>query len=191
MAERYKVTRMWVKHKGQIYREGDLLPEDFTHHDRFRNLHPRRIGLVEVSDAEITPPVTDPKLEGGQVPPIAPVDPPETPDAAKDTPTGDTEPPAEESTEPASTSDTPAPPATSEGEGSEEKSEEPSSEEEKADDATPEEKVDEEEKPAEVPQPPAAKPIAPVSGKATTGSRPAARPLSTKPTGAPAGNRKP
>ena len=57
MAERYVVTRMWIKHKGAIYREGDLLPEDFTHHDRFRNLYPSRIGVVDIPDvpADTTP----------------------------------------------------------------------------------------------------------------------------------------
>lgn len=57
MAERYAVTRLWIKHKGAIYRAGDLLPEDFTHHDRFRNLYPSRIGVVDIPDvpADTTP----------------------------------------------------------------------------------------------------------------------------------------
>lgn len=57
MAERYVVTRLWIKHKGAIYRAGDLLPEDFTHHDRFRNLYPSRIGVVDIPDvpADTTP----------------------------------------------------------------------------------------------------------------------------------------
>lgn len=70
MAERYAVTRLWIKHKGAIYRVGDLLPEDFTHHDRFRNLYPSRIGVVDIPDvpADTTPivPPVQPSL-GGQI----------------------------------------------------------------------------------------------------------------------------
>lgn len=60
MAERYMVTRLWIKHKGQIYRAGTLLPEEFNHHDRFRSLYPSRIGIVETlaTDSVLTPPIT-------------------------------------------------------------------------------------------------------------------------------------
>ena len=54
------VTRLWIKHKGQIYRAGTLLPEEFNHHDRFRSLYPSRIGIVETlaTDSVLTPPIT-------------------------------------------------------------------------------------------------------------------------------------
>jgi hypothetical protein len=73
MAERYVVTRMWIKHKGAIYRAGDLLPEDFTHHDRFRNLYPSRIGVVDIPDVPadttpIAPPVQPSLGEQSQLP---------------------------------------------------------------------------------------------------------------------------
>lgn len=68
MAERYMVTRRWIKHKGKIYRKGELLPEDFTRHDRFRNIYPSRIGVVDVTEPEV-PEV--PKVpEGAQVDPV-------------------------------------------------------------------------------------------------------------------------
>lgn len=61
MAERYAVTRLWIKHKGAIYRAGDILPEDFTHHDRFRNLYPSRIGVVDIPDVPVdTTPIVPP-----------------------------------------------------------------------------------------------------------------------------------
>jgi hypothetical protein len=73
MAERYAVTRLWIKHKGAIYRAGDLLPEDFTHHDRFRNLYPSRIGVVDIPDVPadttpIAPPVQPSLGEQSQLP---------------------------------------------------------------------------------------------------------------------------
>jgi hypothetical protein len=73
MAERYAVTRLWIKHKGAIYRAGDLLPEDFTHHDRFRNLYPSRIGVVDIPDVPadttpIVPPVQPSLGEQSQLP---------------------------------------------------------------------------------------------------------------------------
>ena len=67
MAERYMVTRRWIKYKGKIYRKGELLPEDFTHHDRFRNIYPSRIGVVDVPKVPEVPEVP----EGAQVDPVA------------------------------------------------------------------------------------------------------------------------
>lgn len=55
MAQRYIVTRRWVKYKGKIYTAGELLPETFTHHDRFRSIYPSRFGLVEVEDTPTGP----------------------------------------------------------------------------------------------------------------------------------------
>ena len=188
MAQRYKVVRMWVKHKGIVYRAGDLLPEDFTHHDRFRTVYPSRIGLVEVPDAEITP--------------IVPVITPETPETAKDTPTGDTEPPIESSDDAskieAPVSDTtPETPDSSEKEDSETPVNESSDEEPKEDegkvDSGEDAKIEEVKEPEvliQAVQPPKAKPITPVSGKALTGSKPA-RSVPNKPTGAPTGARRP
>lgn len=58
MAMRFKVTRLWIKHKGVIYRAGDLLPEEFTDRDKFRNVHPSRIGVAEVPvESPVEPPV--------------------------------------------------------------------------------------------------------------------------------------
>lgn len=50
MSMRYYVTRLWIKYDGRIYRAGELLPEKFNHHDRFRNIFPSRIGLVELTE---------------------------------------------------------------------------------------------------------------------------------------------
>jgi hypothetical protein len=68
--QRFIVTRMWVKHKGQIYKTGELLPEDFTELDRFRNVYPGRIGMTEVK-------VDD---EGVQAPAAATLEQPEVPE---------------------------------------------------------------------------------------------------------------
>lgn len=165
MAQRYKVVRRWIKHKGVIYREGDLLPEDFTHHDRFRTVYPSRIGLVEVPDDEIT--LTDPTIPPEEPkPPLAEESKADTSDEAKG-------------------SENPEPPA-SEEEGSEDKPEEPSSTDEEKKDKDPEAINDKvEESPVAI-QPlkakAKAKPITSVRGKAPTGSKPA-RPLSNKSTG--------
>ncbi len=65
MAERWKVVRGSVKHKGTLYFVGDLLPEDFTDRDRARHIYSRRMEKVEVEEAPIvdvtstTPPVID------------------------------------------------------------------------------------------------------------------------------------
>lgn len=66
MALRFKVTRLWVVHRGKRYNEGDLLPVEFTERDRVRNIYTRRIGQVEVPDE-----VKD------LIPPQEPVDVPE------------------------------------------------------------------------------------------------------------------
>lgn len=55
MAARYVVTRLWIKYKGAIYREGELLPESFTQHDLIRSMYPRRVGVVEIPDEPETP----------------------------------------------------------------------------------------------------------------------------------------
>lgn len=61
MTTRFKVTRSWIKHKGVLYRAGELLPVEFTLRDKIRNLYPSRIGVVEVPTpacATNTPPAT-------------------------------------------------------------------------------------------------------------------------------------
>lgn len=161
MAQRYKVVRLWIKYKGRIYRAGELLPEEFNDHDRFRTIYPSRIGLVEVSDAEITP---------AQIP-----------EAAEDAPTGDIEPPITETETPDEATE--SEPPISKEEDSEDKTEESTSEGEEAKEE--EAEIKEVKVTEEVPQPPKAKPAAALSSKTPTGSRPA-RPLS-KPTGAPSG----
>jgi hypothetical protein len=57
------VTRLWIKHKGKIYHAGEMLPEDFTSRDRFRNIHPSRVSAIQVDPAEVIPePPELPKL---------------------------------------------------------------------------------------------------------------------------------
>ena len=60
--ERYQVKGKWVKHKGVMYDNGELLPEDFTERDKYRNLYSSRIvkvaieipKVVEVANTETT-----------------------------------------------------------------------------------------------------------------------------------------
>lgn len=164
MAQRYKVVRLWVKYKGRVYRAGELLPEEFNHHDRFRLTYPSRVGLVEASDALLDTPMA--------------------PKAAEDTPTGDIEPPVEGTITPDNAIE--STPPTSGEVGSEDKTEEPTSEDEEVEEENAE--INEVKVTTEVPQPPKAKPVTAMSNKAPTGSKPA-RPLS-KSTGAPTRTRK-
>lgn len=60
---RYFCCRHWVKWRGKIYKKGELLPEEFTHHDLARHIMSSRIGKCEVEESapaegsnEITPP---------------------------------------------------------------------------------------------------------------------------------------
>lgn len=69
--QRYFVCRAYLKWKGKMYYQGDLLPETFTHHDKARSLYISRIGVCEVEDpvsADLEPleptPITTP-LSGG------------------------------------------------------------------------------------------------------------------------------
>jgi hypothetical protein len=164
MAQRYKVVRLWVKYKGRVYRAGELLPEEFNHHDRFRLIYPSRVGLVEVPDALLDTPMP--------------------PKAAEDTPTGDIEPPVEETITPDNAIE--STPPTSDEVGSEDKTEEPTSEDEEAEKKNAE--INEVKVTTEVSQPPKAKPVTAISNKAPTGSKPE-RPLS-KSTGAPTRTRR-
>lgn len=50
MALRYFVCRHYIKWKGKMYKKGELLPENFTHHDKARNCFSSRIGQCEVPD---------------------------------------------------------------------------------------------------------------------------------------------
>jgi hypothetical protein len=59
---RYKVARGWVKFKKQVYREGQLLPLEFTERDKHRSVYSRRIEQVEISDepaAEVKEEISD------------------------------------------------------------------------------------------------------------------------------------
>lgn len=47
---RFVVTRQYVKHKGILYKKGELLPPNFTERDRCRNIYPSRIGTIEVAE---------------------------------------------------------------------------------------------------------------------------------------------
>ncbi len=71
--QRFFVCRAYFKWKGKMYYQGDLLPENFTHHDKARSIYNSRIGVCEVEDpvsADLEPleptPITMP-LSGGVV----------------------------------------------------------------------------------------------------------------------------
>lgn len=49
---RYFVCRHYIKWKGKLYKKGELLPENFTDHDRVRSIYSSRIGRREVPDEE-------------------------------------------------------------------------------------------------------------------------------------------
>lgn len=49
---RYFVCRHYIKWKGKLYKKGELLPENFTDHDRVRSIYSSRIGRTEVPDEE-------------------------------------------------------------------------------------------------------------------------------------------
>ena len=70
---RFFVCRAYFKWKGKMYYKGDLLPENFTHHDKARSIYNSRIGECEAEDpvsADLEPleptPITTP-LSGGAV----------------------------------------------------------------------------------------------------------------------------
>lgn len=48
--KRFYVCRHYLKWKGKMYKKGDLLPENFTHHDKARSIYNSRIGECEVPD---------------------------------------------------------------------------------------------------------------------------------------------
>ena len=50
--KRYFVCRHYIKWKGQLYKKGELLPENFTEHDRVRNIYSSRIASKEVPDEQ-------------------------------------------------------------------------------------------------------------------------------------------
>ncbi len=50
MATRFKVARKWVKWKGRVYYEGELMPPNFTEKDKYRNIYSRRLIEVEIPD---------------------------------------------------------------------------------------------------------------------------------------------
>lgn len=57
--KRYFVCRAYMKWKGKMYYKGDLLPENFTHHDKARSIYNSRIGVCDVPE-EKTPTVSTP-----------------------------------------------------------------------------------------------------------------------------------
>lgn len=71
--QRYIVTRLWIKYKGKIYQKGELLPEGFTHHDKYRHIHSSRIGFAPAVPVEtVAIPVTaDVALSGNT--PVTPI----------------------------------------------------------------------------------------------------------------------
>jgi hypothetical protein len=183
MAERYAVTRLWIKHKGTIYRAGDLLPEDFTHHDRFRNLYPSRIGVVDIPETPAdTTPITPPTGEQIQlsIPGIKPQEePPLTPPQESEPP----EPRTQVEGQLTLNLDDMSEP---EDEGEED---------EGGDEEAPEDKEEIVQTPAEPPKPPITnKPLgtSSSSGALSKATKPAGvKPLSAKPaTGAPTGGAK-
>ena len=48
--QRFYVCRAYLKWKGKLYRKGDLLPVEFTHHDKARSIYNSRIAVCEVPD---------------------------------------------------------------------------------------------------------------------------------------------
>ena len=78
---RYYVCRHYIKWKGKLYKKGELLPENFTDHDRVRSIYSSRIARKEV--VEEAPPSQPPQQPlSGQ-----PTTPPEsTPDPAPEAP---------------------------------------------------------------------------------------------------------
>jgi hypothetical protein len=48
--KRYYVSRHYIKWKGKLYRKGELLPPQFTHHDKARNIYSSRIGVIDLED---------------------------------------------------------------------------------------------------------------------------------------------
>ena len=54
--QRYYVCRAYFKWHGVMYHKGDLLPPEFTHHDKARTIYNSRIGEceVEVEDPSAT-----------------------------------------------------------------------------------------------------------------------------------------
>lgn len=47
---RYYVCRHYIKWKGKLYKKGELLPENFTDHDRVRSIYSSRIARKEVEE---------------------------------------------------------------------------------------------------------------------------------------------
>lgn len=75
MAQRFFVCRHYIKWKGTLYKQGDLLPENFTYKDRDRNIYSKRIGICEVTEetAPQGPAVSlIPNGTGNQPPLVAP-----------------------------------------------------------------------------------------------------------------------
>jgi len=57
--QRYYVCRHYIKWKGKLYKKGELLPENFTDHDRVRSIYSSRIARKEV--VEEAPPSQPPQ----------------------------------------------------------------------------------------------------------------------------------
>lgn len=53
--KRYYVSRHYIKWKGRLYRKGELLPPEFNHHDKARNIYSSRIGEMELEEAPKAP----------------------------------------------------------------------------------------------------------------------------------------
>jgi hypothetical protein len=56
---RYYVCRHYIKWKGKLYKKGELLPENFTDHDRVRSIYSSRIARKKV--VEEAPPSQPPQ----------------------------------------------------------------------------------------------------------------------------------
>ena len=70
MASRYIVERFYVRHKGKIYTQGELLPVEFTEKDKFRNLYSRRLKLVEIPDGPFGLPIIGETPENIELPEV-------------------------------------------------------------------------------------------------------------------------
>lgn len=75
---RYYVCRHYIKWKGKLYKKGELLPENFTDHDRVRSIYSSRIARKEV--VEEAPPSQPPQQPLSGQPTTTPTEAPKEPE---------------------------------------------------------------------------------------------------------------
>lgn len=79
---RYYVCRHYIKWKGKLYKKGELLPENFTDHDRVRSIYSSRIARKEVE--EEAPQSQPPQRPLSGQPTTAPAEAPEEPEVPEE-----------------------------------------------------------------------------------------------------------